>query len=376
MLNKNVDLQYLKDKVKTGERLLRDEAISLWRLAGFAELGALANSVREQQHPEGIVTYLIDRNINYTNVCNTDCQFCAFYRPNSAHPESYVLTKEELATKIEETLELGGTRILLQGGHNDDLPFDYYLDLISWIHETYGIDLNAFSPSEIHQMKLISGLSYEEILKQLQAAGMHGLPGGGAELLDEDIRKAISPKKIPAELWIEIMETAQNLGLVTTSSMVIGVNETIEQRMNHFDQLRNLQDRSTAKGLEGFNLFVSWPMQINENTSLGRSKRSSTMGASTVDYIKNLAFARIYLDNIKNHQSSWPSCGPDVAEIGLHFGCNDFGSTMIEENVVSQAGGHTAAQSLLPPEEMVLRIQKSGFKAAQRNSDFEIVRRH
>jgi len=270
---------------------------------------------------------------------------------------------------------LGGTRILLQGGHNDDLSFDYYVDLISWIHKKYPIELNAFSPSEIKQMMKVSGLSCHKVLSTLKEVGMKGLPGGGGEILDDEVRNRVSPKKIKADEWIEVMEVAQSLNLTTTCTMVIGFGESLNHRLNHLEKLRNLQDRSLAKGLEGFNAFISWPLQHNENTSLGRSKRADTLGAGPVEYLKNIALSRIFLDNVLNHQSSWPSCGPDIAAIGLHFGCNDFGSTMIEENVVSQAGGHTAVRCLMTPDELVFHIRRAGFIPAQRNTSFEIIKK-
>lgn len=371
-----MDLNHIYSEIKTGKRITREQAELLYKNANLPELGILANLWRQKYNPSQIVSYLIDRNINYTNVCNTDCTFCGFYRPNSKHPESYVNSKEVIGQKIEEALALGATRILLQGGHNPDLKFDFYLDLISWIHKNYKIEINSFSPSEIHQMHLVSGKSYHQVLSALQEAGMRGLPGGGAEILDDDIRKRVSPKKISADLWISIMEVAHSLGLTTTATMVIGFGETLAQRLNHLDRLRDAQDRSLSKGYQGFNAFISWPLQHNENTSMGRSRHASNYGASDLEYLKNLALSRVYLDNIPHHQASWPSCGPAVAQIGLHFGCDDIGSTMIEENVVSQAGGHTEVECLMTPEQLQNLIRQAGFTPAQRNSSFEILRVH
>ncbi len=373
MLEKN-KITEIKEKISSGSRINESDASILWETFSLCELGALADEKRYREHPKKVVTFLVDRNINYTNVCNTDCTFCGFYRPSSAHPESYVLSKEILAKKIEETLELGGTRILLQGGHNDDLPFDYYVDLISWIHKNYPIEINAFSPSEIKQMMKVSGLTSCEVLTTLKSSGMKGLPGGGAEILDDEIRLIVSPKKIKASEWIEVMEVAQGLDLTTTATMVIGFGETLNHRVNHLNQLRDLQDRSHKKNKIGFNAFISWPLQHNELTSLGRSKRSANLGASVVEYLKNIALSRIFLDNIPHHQASWPSCGPDVAAIGLHMGCDDFGSTMLEENVVSQAGGHTAKEPKMLPEQLISHIRRAGFTPAQRNTSFEILK--
>lgn len=360
-------------RIEAGKRIEGEEALLLYRNADLLELGQAASKVRWRINPESIVTYLVDRNINYTNVCNTDCSFCAFYRHDPKHPESYVLNRDELSIKIKEALELGATRILLQGGHNDELPYSYYVELIAWLHENFKIELNAFSPSEVQQMSRISGKSYEQVLTELQQAGLAGLPGGGAEILDDDVRRRISPKKTKAHEWIEIMEIAHSLGLTTSSSMVIGFAESYEQRINHLTLLRDLQDRSTKKGLVGFNLFVSWTAQLNDNTSMGRSRLADRYQVSTVEYLRNLAIARIFLDNIKHHQSSWPTLGPEIAQLGLHFGCDDIGSTMMEENVVSQAGGHTEKKWCMSPEELRFFIKGAGFTPAQRNSSFEVV---
>lgn len=366
---------YLADKVQRGgERLSRDEARDMWQLFEYTELATLAQVVRFRDNPTKEVTYLIDRNINYTNVCNSDCSFCAFYRHNPRDPEAYVLSRETMTEKVAEAKELGASRILLQGGHNDELPYSFYLEMIDWLHTTFKIDLNAFSPSEIHQMTLVSGKTSREVLQDLKAVGLHGLPGGGGEILDDEVRKRISPKKISAGRWIEVMEEAQQLDLVTTATMVIGFGETIEHRISHLERLRDLQDRSQAAGHEGFNLFISWTHQFNENTSLGRSRHAAKYGAGAVEYLKNVAFARIFLDNIKHHQSSWPTCGPFVAEIGLQSGCDDIGSTMMEENVVSKAGAPTAQKWSMSPEELETHIRQAGFTPVRRDSSFNLLR--
>lgn len=369
-------LSKISDIIRTKKRIDRYQAEELWRTATFNEIGLLADLIRKEKHPDGIVTYLIDRNINYTNVCNTDCTFCGFYRPSSNHPEAYVLSKDILTEKINETIAVGGTRILLQGGHNDDLNFDYYVDLISWIKSNFNIEINAFSPSEIIQMRKVSGLSIDDILNTLKDAGMSGLPGGGGEILDDEIRAIVSPKKINSEEWLSVMEVAQKIGLTTTATMVFGFGERIEHRLNHLQKLRDLQDKSQSLGLEGFNSFISWPLQHNEATSIGRSKRAPTLGAEPLEYLKNIALSRIFLDNILNHQASWPSCGPEIAAIGLHMGCNDFGSTMLEENVVSKAGGHTATEPKMMPEQLIAHIRQAGFIPAQRDTSFNILRVH
>lgn len=364
----------IRSKVSRGERISRAEGRYLWDNASLKTLQELACIRRNAQNPPNIVTFLVDRNINYTNVCNTDCSFCAFYRHDPANQESYILSRKILKQKVDELVELGGTRVLLQGGHNDDLPYKFYIDLIRWLYDTYKLELNAFSPSEIHQMHLVSGKSYEAILRELKSAGMKGIPGGGAEVLDDEIRKRVSPKKISADKWIEIMEIAHSLDLVTSSNMVIGFGESIEHRLNHLDRLRDLQARSLSAGRIGFNLYVSWVLVLNENTSMGRSRKAKSFGATEEEYLRHTAFCRVYLDNIQHHQASWPTWGPEVAQRGLHLGCDDIGSTMMEENVVSQAGAPTKSKWFMSPEELRSYIRGAGFIPAQRNSAFEILK--
>ncbi|MCB0309995.1 MAG: CofH family radical SAM protein [Bdellovibrionales bacterium] len=369
----NINLESIFKNLLAGARLDIESAVALYQQAALLDLARAANFARFLHCPEQRVTYLVDRNINYTNVCNTDCSFCGFYRPDSKHPEAYVISREELTQKIEEALQIGATRILLQGGHNDQLSYDYYLDLVSWIHDNFPIELNAFSPSEIKQMHLVSGKSYQEILSELQQAGLAGLPGGGAEILDDDVRKRVSPKKILASEWIEIMEVAHGLSLTTSATMVIGFGETLEQRLNHLTRLRDAQDRSRSKGLRGFGTFISWTLQHNENTSMGRSRHAAGYGAGAIEYLRHVAIGRLFLDNITHHQASWPTLGTDIAQVALHFGCDDIGSTMLEENVVSQAGAPTKHCWSMSPEALRGCIRDAGFAAAQRNSAFDIL---
>ena len=363
----------IAQKIADGSRLSEVEALSAWDEFDFTELATLAQQVRFRHNPNRTVTYLVDRNINYTNVCNSDCSFCAFYRHDPRHPEAYVLSRDTLARKVEEALELGATRILLQGGHNDELPYSFYLEMIEWLSSRYTIQLNAFSPSEIHQMTLVSGKSSLEVLSDLRDRGLYGLPGGGAEILDDEVRCRVSPKKISAQRWLDIMAEAHSLNLVTTATMVIGFGETLQHRWNHLARLRDLQDKSLRAGYAGFNLFISWTHQFNERTSLGRSRHVAKYGAGAVEYLKNVAWSRIILDNIQHHQSSWPTCGPHVAEIGLHAGCDDIGSTMMEENVVSQAGAPTAQKWSMSPEELQMHITQAGFTPVERDSAFQIL---
>lgn len=362
------------DKIHAGERITYDEGLHLYSAASIYDLADAANARREQNNPGDIVTYLIDRNINYTNVCVTDCQFCNFYAPWPHHEKAYVNPKPVLGRKIEEALALGATRILMQGGHHPDLPFDYYLDLVGWIKETYpAIEINAFSPSEIDHIARISGKGWREVLKALQEAGLEGLPGGGGEILDDEIRRRVSPKKIMTADWLGVMKEAHRLDLTTTATMVIGFTEGPRHRMNHFERLRTVQDEALAMGSRGFNAFISWTVQI-ENTPLGRSKRRDQFGATATEYLRHTAMARIYLDNIPHISASWPTQGAKVAQIALHYGCDDFGSTMIEENVVSSAGAPTAVQCAVSVPEIHRQIRDAGFVPAQRNTRYETLR--
>ncbi|MCI0393729.1 MAG: dehypoxanthine futalosine cyclase [Chloroflexi bacterium] len=363
-------------KVEDGGRITYDEAMVLYTQADLLQLGRAANARRQQLAPGEVVTYLIDRNINYTNVCHTDCSFCAFYRHDPNHPEAYVNPKPVIGKKIEETLYLGGTRILMQGGHNDELPWEYYFDLVSWIHQTYpAIEINAFSPSEIDQMVSVSGLGRYEVLKALQAAGLKGLPGGGGEILDDEVRKRVSPKKQRSDGWLDCMHQAHKLGLTTTATMVIGFREEVRHRLNHLQRLRDLQDASLRDFGTGFNAFISWTVQI-ENTPLERSRFAPEYGATPHEYLRHTAVARIFLDNIAHHQASWPTQGEKVAAVALHMGCDDFGSTMIEENVVSAAGARTAVKCLMSVPEIHRQIRDAGFIPAQRDSSYRIVRQY
>lgn len=367
-------LQHILARVHTGERLSYDEGLILYEQAELLDLAEAANARRQQLIPGDLVTYLIDRNINYTNVCVTDCQFCNFYTPRATDARAYVNSKAVLGRKIEEALQLGATRILMQGGHNPDLPFEYYTDLVGWIHQTYpGIEIDAFSPSEIEFMANICGKSWEEVLTDLKSAGLAGLPGGGGEILDDEIRNLVSPKKIKTANWLGVMKVAHRLDLTTTATMVIGFTETLRHRLNHFQRLRDTQDEAQALGRRGFNAFISWTVQI-ENTPLGRSKRRDLFGATPQEYLRHTAMARIFLDNIPHVSASWPTQGAKVGQVALHFGCDDFGSTMIEENVVSAAGAPTKVSPMMTVPEIHRQIREAGFVPAQRNTRYEIMR--
>ena len=361
----------LLDEVAAGRRLQFDEAVELYRKADLLRLGQAAQVARYRHVPEHRVSYLIDRNINYTNVCITDCHFCAFYRPDENHPEAYVLSRAQIAAKIDELLEVGGTRILMQGGHNPSLPITWYEELLHWLRDTYPeIEINAFSPSEIDHIAEVEDCSMEDVLVRLQAAGLAGLPGGGGEMLVDAVRSRVSPKKQDAKGWIEAMRIAQRLDLTTSSSMVIGFGETPEQRIEHLLRLRDLQDESQAARHKGFGAFIVWSLQT-ENTSLGRSRNSDTYGASATEYLRVVAMARLFLDNIPHVQASWPTQGIQLAQVALQFGCDDLGSTMLEENVVSSAGTKLCSVAEL---ELQRGIADAGFIPVQRDTSYNTLR--
>jgi len=361
-------------KVHDGKRITYDEGLFLYQHADLLDLAAAANARRQQLVPGNRVTYLVDRNINYTNVCVTDCQFCNFYALPGDDKKGYVNSRLILGKKIEEALALGATRILMQGGHNPDLPYDYYIDLVGWIHKTFpAIEINAFSPSEIQYMSEMGGKTWRETLTDLKAVGLMGLPGGGGEILDDEIRKRVTPKKIMTDDWFGVMKVAHELGLITTTTMVIGFREELRNRMNHLQRLRDEQDDSLLRFGTGFNAFISWTVQI-EGTPLGKSKYASEYGATGTEYLRHTAVSRIFLDNIPHISASWPTQGAKIGQMALHFGCDDFGSTMIEENVVSAAGAITKASPMMMPREIHRQIREAGFIPAQRNTNYDILK--
>jgi cyclic dehypoxanthinyl futalosine synthase len=353
-----------------GARLTPEAAARLWAEAPTAELRRRAHELRRALNAPHRVTYLVDRNINYSNVCITDCQFCAFYRP-PGHPEAYVNSRETIGAKIADLVAAGGTRILMQGGHHPDLRIGWYEDLLAWIRREFpSIEINAFSPSEIEHIATVEGLSVETVLTRLAAAGLRGLPGGGAEILDDEVRARVSPKKQKTAGWLEAMAIAQRLGLTTTASMVIGFGESIRERLNHLEALRAHQERALATHGNGFTAFIVWTAQF-ENTSLGGSRFRPTFGAGREEYLRHLALARLYLDNFTHLQASWPTMGPDVAAEALGFGADDFGSTMLEENVVSAAG---TVRTRMDAAEIRRYIRNAGYVPAQRDSRYAILR--
>jgi cyclic dehypoxanthinyl futalosine synthase len=358
-------------RARSGERLSPAETLVLYRDAPLEKLGETAHELRLARSDPRIVTYLIDRNVNYTNLCTTNCLFCAFYRP-PGHEEGYVLDYEEVTRKLEELAAIGGTRVLLQGGHHPELPLSWYEGLLRHLKGRFPrTQLDAFSPSEIENIARIEGIPMEEVLERLRAAGQDGLPGGGAEILVDEVRSRISRKKQSADGWFRAMEIAQGLGLTTSATMVIGFGESREQRVIHLDRLRGHQDRALGAHGNGFRAFISWTFQ-RDNTALGRIGRRHgwALGAVGEEYLRNVAIARIHLDNFPHHQASWPTQGRDVARAALSYGCDDFGSTMMEENVVASAG---SLHSALAEHSILREIRSAGYLPVQRDSDYHLV---
>ncbi|HUC92515.1 MAG TPA: cyclic dehypoxanthinyl futalosine synthase [Paenibacillus sp.] len=349
-----------------GERLSVEDTAALFESDQIEKMGHVANRLMLRRHPQPIATFVVGRNINYTNVCDVYCRFCAFYRPPGS-AEGYVLPDETIFTKIKETIEVGGTEILMQGGTNPNLPFTYYTDLLRAIKQRFpDITMHSFSPAEIHKMKDVSGgLTLEEVVRALHESGLDSLPGGGAEILDDRTRRRISKLKGSWTDWMDVMKTAHRIGMNTTATMVIGFGESMEERALHLHRVRDAQDECLANGYAsaGFLAFIPWTFQP-DNTNMKREK------ATPEEYLKTLAISRITLDNIDNFQSSWVTMGPEIGKLSLSYGCNDFGSTMIEENVVSAAGTtHKVNIGLI-----LELIREAGKIPAQRNTRYELLK--
>jgi cyclic dehypoxanthinyl futalosine synthase len=352
-----VSLDTALQKGADGERLDADEAEILDERAPLLELGLAADQRRRALHPDGVVTYIVSRNVNYTNVCTTACHFCAFYRPRG-HGEAYVLGREELTRKIDETVALGGIEILLQGGLHPDLGIEWYEELFRWVKAKWPtINLHALSPEEIWHIARTSELELGPTIDRLVASGLDSIPGGGAEVLDDEVRRRIAPLKCSSDEWLTVMRAAHEKGLKSTATLMFGVGEEPRHRVNHLLRLRELQDDT-----KGFTAFICWPFQP-ANTRLAPSDGSAQA------YLRVNAVSRLVLDNVPNVQASWVTMGGGVAQAALHMGCNDFGSVMIEENVVSAAG--TTFQ--MDSEEVERHIRDAGFQAARRNMRYERV---
>ena len=353
-------------------RLSREDAILLYRKAPLHDLMAAAHRRRMEMHPLGETTYLIDRNINYTNICTINCQFCSFYRP-PGHEETYTQTIDEISDRISELEAIDGTRILMQGGVNPDLDLNWYTELLSGIKERHpGILLDCFSPIEIDGISEVCGLDTIEVLRKLKEAGLDGLPGGGAEMLVDEVRENVSPKKHAASSWMRIMQEAQSLGLVTSATNVFGFGEDIEARVEHMMFVRRSQDDSLRLHGNGFTSFIAWPVQL-ENNSYGRRNKGKNrfeLGAGPTEYLRHVAIARLVLDNVEHIQASWPTMGVEVAQRALLGGADDLGSTMMEENVVSASGTEKMQASEY---ELQWNISRAGFTPRRRNSRYEML---
>ena len=349
------------EKALNGERISPEEAVRLFETTDMLLLGNIASRISRKKLKERVVTYIVDRNINYTNICITDCAFCAFYRKEDDE-EAYVHPFETIARKIEETIALGGRQILLQGGHNINLKIDYFEDLFRRIKERFDIHLHALSPPEIVHTAKISKLTIVDTLNRLNDAGLDSIPGGGAEILVDRVRQEISPHKCSTQEWLDVMDCAHGMNIPTTATMMFGHVETVEDRVEHLRRIRDQQDKTM-----GFTAFIPWPFQPGR-TELGLDHDISSQ-VTGLDYLKTLAISRIFLDNFDNLQSSWVTQGPKVGQMALYYGANDMGSTMLEENVVRAAG----TVHCLNEEDIRRIITDSGFKPQRRNMRYERV---
>ncbi len=349
-------MKYIIEKIEADQRINKDDALELFHKADLLTMGRLANDRRFRLHPEKQVSYVKDRNINYTNICMSGCRFCAFYAVPGAD-NGYILTKEELGDKIRETLDLGGTQILLQGGMHPDLEIDFYVDMLKFIKKNYDIHIHGFSPPEIDFIAQKSGLPIEKTIAILKDAGLASIPGRGAEILCDEIRQKASPNKCGAEAWLEVMRQAHLAGMRSSATMMFGHLEEDVHIIEHMDKIRALQDET-----QGFTAFIPWTFQPTHTKNNVRKKTSA-------EYLKVLALSRIYLDNVDNVQASWVTQGDKIAQVALFFGANDMGSTMIEENVVASTG----VDFMLPESELRRLIETAGFTPSQRDCYYNRV---
>lgn len=344
------------EKARQGHRVSREDACLLFKSTDILSLGNTANAIRNHKQPDSIITYIIDRNINYSNICVSGCLFCAFYR-KSDHPEAYVLSEKEISGKISETIKQGGIQVLMQGGLHPDFEIEFYEQLLKNIKKKHNIHIHAFSPPEIVHIVKLSKLKIKEVLKRLKKAGLDTIPGGGAEILVDRTREKISPKKCTAQEWLDVMETAHGMGIRSSATMMFGHVETIEDRVDHLLKIRGLQDKTG-----GFTAFIPWPFQP-KNTKLNR------IPVSGYEYLKTLAVSRIVLDNFKNIQASWVTQGAKIAQMALLFGANDMGSTMLEENVVKAAG----VSFQMSEDDIKRLITDLNFSPRRRNNGYQLV---
>jgi cyclic dehypoxanthinyl futalosine synthase len=334
------------------------DIVDFYRNASLLELGAEADKVRRQLHPGNVVTYIVDRNINYTNVCVADCGFCAFYRRPKDN-EGYTLSFEQIGAKIEEAKALGAVQILIQGGHNPYIPFEWYLELMRYIKRNHPIHIHGFSPSEVDFFSTVFRMDARDVIRELQSAGLDSIPGGGGEILVQRVRDLVAKKKAGADRWLEIMEIAHGEGMKTSVTMMYGIGETLEERIEHLERVREVQARTG-----GFTAFICWPLQP-ENTP----RMSNQPKTDSTEYLRTVAISRIVLDNVPNLQASWVTMGMKIGQLALRFGCNDFGSLMIEENVVSAANTTHRTSTA----EMERLIRDAGFVASRRRQDYSLL---
>jgi cyclic dehypoxanthinyl futalosine synthase len=354
-------IQPILDKALAGERLTTDDCTALLESRDFVRIGLAADEIRQRKNDPDVVTYIIDRNINYTNVCNVVCTFCAFYR-RPGKPDTYVHSIDEICKRIDETIALGGTGVLMQGGLHPDFNIEWYEDLLSTLHEKYPrFQLHCFSPPEIHNIHLISKLDYVTIMQRLKDAGLNSMPGGGAEILDDEVRKRVSTKCTSQE-WLDVMRAVHKVGLRSTATMMFGIGDNISHRVAHLQKIRDLQDETG-----GFTAFIPWTFQ-RENTALGRKITEEPTG---IDYLQMLAVSRLFLDNIQHIQASWLTQGLKLGQAALRFGADDMGSIMIEENVVSAAGANTDANE----RDLRYQIREAGYRPQQRDILYNYINR-
>ena len=355
------NIQPILDKALVSQRLTSDDCTVLLESNDFVRIGLAADEIRRRKNEADLVTYIIDRNINYTNVCNVVCTFCAFYR-RPGKPDTYVHSIDEICKRIDETISLGGTGVLMQGGLHPDFNIEWYEDLLSTLHAKYPkFQLHCFSPPEIHNIHLISGLDYETIMRRLKAAGLNSLPGGGGEILDDDVRKRVSTKCTTQE-WLDVMRAVHKVGLISTATMMFGIGDKVEHRVRHLQRIRDVQDETG-----GFTAFIPWTFQ-RENTALGRKITQEPTG---IDYLKMVAVSRLFLDNVQHIQSSWLTQGLKLGQAALRFGADDMGSIMIEENVVSAAGANTCANEV----GLRYQIREAGFSPQPRDILYNYINR-
>jgi cyclic dehypoxanthinyl futalosine synthase len=350
-------------KALSGEFLGTDDAMMLWKSLSATELMFAGNDMRKRLHPENSVGWIIDRNVNITNICLSGCRFCNFYRP-SGSDEAYITTMEDYICKVEEMQKLGGNQLLLQGGMHPHLGLEFYVDLFQRLKGYFpDLFLHALGPPEIVHISKKEGMSYREVLEKLVEAGLSSLPGAGAEILSDRVRKALSPAKCSSGEWLDVMREAHKMDLVTSATMMFGHIETLEERFGHLVKLREVQSEKPP-GHRGFLSFIPWPFQ-DENTVL-RKRSGIKNSVTSEEYVRMIAISRLMLPNIPNIQASWLTVGKDTAQMCLHAGANDFGSIMIEENVVSVAG----AVNTFNAEGIQQAIRKAGFVPRRRNQDF------